>query len=107
MPLSIENPAQVLLDERLEALTHLMYAHQSEVKREVMNGLTSALQARLSPLARCVQEFIELPVVDDTELEGMIRGMRTRHKVALAESILRLIGEAQLVVMHRVEEVSF
>ena len=69
------------------------------------------LRVRLScphhPLARAFSDLEASPVEDAFELEGLLQYTPSREKARLGEAILRLIGEAQLQCLQRLDDRPF
>jgi hypothetical protein len=77
----------------------------------VADEFIAQLKVRLSchhhPVAELFNDLERAPLEDAFELEGLIRYLPTRTKVALGESLVRLLGEAQLHILSQLDERPF
>jgi hypothetical protein len=74
---------------------------------EFLGQLTARLRCQHHPLAEVVADLKDAPLEDAFELEHWLRYTPPREKARLGEAILRLIGEAQLHVLQRLDNRAF
>jgi hypothetical protein len=74
---------------------------------EFIAQLKVRLNCRHHPVAELFDDLERAPLEDAFELEGFMRYLPTRTKVALGESLVRLLGEAQLHILSQLDERPF
>jgi hypothetical protein len=77
------------------------------VADEFIAQLKVRLHCHHHPVAELFDDLERAPLEDAFELEGFIRALPTRTKVALGESLVRLLGEAQLHLLAQLDDRPF
>jgi hypothetical protein len=77
------------------------------IAEEFLGQLKARLNCRHHPLAQAFSDLEASPVEDAFKLEGLVQYTPLREKARLGEAILRLIGEAQLQCLQRLDDRPF
>jgi hypothetical protein len=72
------------------------------VEHHFIEAVGEALRQHGHPLRKLVDTLKEMPVIDQYDVDGWCESARLRDLQALAKSIMRLLGEAQLVEVSRI-----
>jgi hypothetical protein len=77
------------------------------IAEEFLGQLQARLNCRHHPLAQAFNDLEASPLEDAFELDGWLQDTPTRTKARLGEAVLRLLGEAQLQHLQRLDDRPF
>jgi hypothetical protein len=74
----------------------------TSIRERWIELLDDATDQRDHPLASLLEVMRDAPVCDSYDLDGWVQTMPTRAKLALADAVMKLLGESVLTEVSRV-----